>query len=381
MSLPTWVRRSAGDTMEKPENSGGIMRGWLGRGRRTSDGANETPGGNAIKQGRRLLFDAMADFLIDNNLNVSADNVLAAFGAFSGENPPLAREIARKAQAGEKITQEWLDEATANIAAKRADDTIDRLMGTLEENLDAFNVTSGSARKATAEYGGELEKHVQELEQVQDAGQIISNLAGLAKAMAKRTRKLEAEMHKREEEGKALRAGLERAKRDAEIDHLTGLPNRRAFEGLLDKHYREAQAAIETLSVAFCDIDHFKRINDTHGHDTGDRVIQAIAESLAAITNDNCHVARHGGEEFVMLFRGLAPAEAHKRLDDLRERFSQRSFVNRESDESMGQITFSGGIADVFRYGDPRAALKAADDALYRAKEGGRNCIMVDGRE
>src|SRR3546814_9014444 len=100
------------------------------------------------------------------------------------------------------------------------------------------------------------------------------------------------------------RSSLARAKRDAEVDYLTGLPNRRAFEALLERHYREAREQPVALSVAFCDIDNFKAINDAHGHDAGDRVLKVIADTLAQISNDNCHVARHGGEELVMLFRG-----------------------------------------------------------------------------
>src|SRR3546814_14337675 len=106
--------------------------------------------------------------------------------------------------------------------------------------------------------------------------------------------------------------------RDAELDYLTGLPNRRAFELLLDRHHKEARAALEPLSVAFCDIDEFKKVNDLHGHEAGDRVIKAIADTLARISNDHCHVARHGGEEFVMLFRGLTPTEAAAKPDDAR---------------------------------------------------------------
>src|SRR3546814_16509901 len=87
----------------------------------------------------------------------------------------------------------------------------------------------------------------------------------------------------------------------SDLDYLTGLPNRRAFELLLDRHHKEARAALEPLSVAFCDIDEFKKVNDLHGHEAGDRVIKAIADTLARISNDHCHVARHGGEEFVML--------------------------------------------------------------------------------
>lgn len=371
--------------MSASEKSGGILKSWLGR-----RGSDESPGSDAANakvdlatQGRRLLLDAIAEFLLDNDLAVTPDNLGAAHGIFSGANPPLARQIAARLQVGDPITQEWLDEATANCAAEQTDHAIDRLMEKLEENLDAFGKTSTAARSATAEYSGQLEQHVTELAQADDAvqsddpAQIIANLAGLAKAMSERTRKLEHDMRRSEEESEAMRRSLDRAKRDAEIDHLTGLPNRRAFETLIERHYREAQAAIEPLSVAFCDIDHFKAVNDTHGHDAGDRVLRIIADALAQISNDNCHVARHGGEEFVMLFRGLAPAEAKARLDRTREEVAARILVNRKTEEPFGQITFSGGVASVFAYSDPRAALSAADEALYKAKQAGRNQILI----
>jgi diguanylate cyclase len=362
-----------------PAESSGSLLGWLGRrGSGGKSGAAAAGAGPADigKEARRQLLDGIAAFLFDNDLEVSPANLLAAQGAYSGSNPRLLRKITARVEAGEAITQEWLDEITASDD-KQKDESLDRLMARFETNLDVFAKSTKAARSVTTNYNAELEQHVADLDQVQETGEMISSLTDLAKAMMDRTRKVEDEMRRSEDEAKSLRESLARAKRDAEIDHLTGLPNRRAFEALLDHHYREAQAAIDSLSVAFCDIDHFKRINDTYGHDTGDRVIQAIAESLSAISNDNCHVARHGGEEFVMLLRGLSPSQARQRLDELRERFASRSFVNRETDEPMGQITFSGGVADVFGYADPRAALKAADEALYRAKEAGRNRIEM----
>ena len=131
--------------------------------------------------------------------------------------------------------------------------------------------------------------------------------------------------------------------------------------------------------LAIGDIDHFKRVNDTFGHDTGDRVINAVARSLARLTDDKCHAARHGGEEFVMLFRGISLDEAKARLDTARETLGNRRFVKEASDEVIGLVTFSGGIADVFGHDSPRLALRAADGSLYRAKEQGRNRICVTG--
>ncbi|WP_260580294.1 GGDEF domain-containing protein [Sphingopyxis sp. PET50] len=307
-------------------------------------------------------------------------NLIFAHSAFSGSNPRLARQItARTGNGG--VTQKWLDELTEEAADSSAQAELERLMTRLETNLDAFQAQSKTAHKHAADYGSELEQHVTDLEQLQKTGQIVSNLADLAKTMLERTRKAEDEMRRSEEEAKSLRRSLERAKRDAEVDYLTGLPNRRAFEELLERQYRDAQMAMEPLSVAFCDIDNFKAINDAHGHEAGDRVLKAIADTLSQISDDQCHVARHGGEEFVMLFRGRTPAAAAERLDQAREHLAARRLINRKTDEPFGQITFSGGVADIFGHGDARAALKAADDALYRAKQNGRNRIEVAGAD
>lgn len=366
------------------ENTGSLL-GWLSfRGSRPqekSGPAAKSYGAvkhQSIGEARRWLLDSIASFLLENELDVSSPNLATAHGAFSGMNPRLARQIAARMQSGEKISQQWLDEAAGNSEPETSgEEEIAKLISKLEGQLDSFAKSTNDARSATTTYNAELEHHVAELEKIEETSQLLTNLAGLTRAMLEHTRKVEEEMRRSEDEAKELRRNLERATRDAEMDHLTGLPNRRAFEALLASNFREAQAAIEPLNVAFCDIDHFKRINDTHGHDAGDRVIRVIAESLGKIANSNCHVARHGGEEFVMLFRGIPLAEAKERLDAVREDLANRRLINRKNDKPFGQITFSAGLADVFAYGEPRAALRAADEALYVAKESGRNQITV----
>jgi diguanylate cyclase len=106
-------------------------------------------------------------------------------------------------------------------------------------------------------------------------------------------------------------------------------------------------------------------------------VLKLVAQNLARISGERCHVARHGGEEFVVLFRDKPLGEARAALDALREELAARHFVNRATDTPIGQVTFSGGLADVFAHADRSAALRAADAALYRAKEGGRNRLEL----
>jgi diguanylate cyclase len=346
----------------------------------------EIPGGSSANGGlarftadnRRELLDAICSFLLDNELAVNPANLTLAWQAFSGASPSLFRRLASKSAGGEFISQEWLDELAAEPGGGPARDDLREMLDELDQGVRQFTTSAKAARSATSAYKSDLDSHMLELEDAGQAIEMVTRLTSLARQMAERTRQAENDLLAREQEAKALRRRLGKARRDAEHDHLTGLPNRRAFEIELERQHAEAIASSEPLSLAFCDVDHFKRINDEHGHEAGDRVLKLIAQVLARSSNDNCHVSRHGGEEFALLFRGLTPREAKIRLDAAREDLAGRRLLNRETNEPFGQITFSAGIASVATRTDPREALKAADDALYRAKQAGRNQVLVD---
>lgn len=366
---------------EKP--IGGLFN-WLGLKRAADhnaltsvDRCNSPETRNLSKESRRALASAIMEFLLDHDLEITPSNLGTAHAAFSGANPSLARAIFVCQQSGKSITQAWLNELLKNDSADEVNhqQDVEKLMQRLEDQVDNFQIQARQARKITVQYGNELEQHVVDLKSVARTGELVSHLAELARAMLDRTKKAEHDMRRSEEEVRSLRRNLARARRDAEIDYLTGLPNRRAFEALLSQQYQEARSEAEPLCIAFCDIDEFKKINDAHGHDAGDRVIKVIAETLARISDDKCHVARHGGEEFVMLFRGLTLKQAVEKLDHARANLAERKLVNRKTDTPFGKVTFSGGVADVFGYANIRDALRAADSALYSAKNKGRNRI------
>jgi diguanylate cyclase len=364
----------------------GILR-WLGFGVTarnedeeaavpSDDGGETRPGYDPRHRRQRELLGDVGRFLLTHRIEVNTFTLAVAHDVIAGADPKLARLVEERLSAQLPLTLEWLEDAARTAGREDRMATLDALMSKLEASIEEFTNTTSAARTATNDYSSALEAHVGELEQVSKAGAVIAELASIAKVMLDRTRAIEQQMTRSEEETRALQDSLEEARRKADIDHLTGLPNRRAFETLLQAEHAAAIENDEPLCVAFCDIDHFKRVNDTHGHEAGDRVLRAVAQSLAKISDDRCHVARHGGEEFVILFRGRTIEQAWTTLDEARESMAERRLINRATDVPFGRITFSGGLADVLAHATPRAALKAADEALYAAKGQGRNCIV-----
>lgn len=362
---------------------GGFLR-WLGIGpsRSAMDDAPaiERPSyetvESPIERRKRLLFEDIGSFLFAHGLEISPRTLTIGYDVMTSADQRLNKLIEEQVAARRPVTVEWLEEIYGTSDTDDASPDLNSMMGKLESVIEEFANTANAAKSATNEYNLALEASVSDLKQASEAGNVIQELATIARDMLSRTRQIETELARSEKETRSLQECLLEARREAEIDHLTGLPNRRAFEAVFKEELEVARETGEPLCVAFCDIDHFKRINDTHGHDAGDRVLRMIAQTLAKISADKCHVARHGGEEFVILLRGRTLDKAWEMLDDAREGLAARRLVNRSTDVPFGQITFSAGIAEVQPRERPRDALKSADEALYAAKDRGRNCIL-----
>lgn len=176
-----------------------------------------------------------------------------------------------------------------------------------------------------------------------------------------------------------LRLGQLRRQRDemralADTDELTGLPNRRAGLKRLEQHMRDARASDDTLAVGFLDIDLFKRINDVHGHEAGDRVLVAVAATLTAAVRDPADVIRMGGEEFLVLLPGIGGATARARLEAMR---SQVSAAGASLGVDGLAVTASIGLATLITEdADAASLLRRADGAMYRAKHAGRDRVV-----
>ncbi len=162
---------------------------------------------------------------------------------------------------------------------------------------------------------------------------------------------------------------------DAERDGLTELHNRRAFEDRFRTESARAARSQRPFSVVLLDIDHFKKINDTHGHDTGDTVLRMIGQVLRSSLRGSDFAARYGGEEFVVLL----PETDVKPASELAERLrKQVEAADLRAGGAALRVTASFGVATCpASVRDPGSLVKTADEMLYKAKESGRNRVVV----
>jgi len=163
----------------------------------------------------------------------------------------------------------------------------------------------------------------------------------------------------------------DRLERQASTDPLTGIANRRAFDERLSAEVARAQRYQRDLSLALIDLDHFKAVNDLHGHPAGDRVLVGFAQLLNAHSREGELVARTGGEEFAWLMPETDHDAAHAAASRLREAFESTPFGN------VGKVTISAGICSNTQAQTVEELLRFADQALYSAKQGGRNTSVI----
>jgi len=159
-------------------------------------------------------------------------------------------------------------------------------------------------------------------------------------------------------------------------DSLTGLFNHTAIKERLDQELARTSRQKSGLSFAMIDLDHFKRVNDTHGHSTGDRVLKSLAQLLTQRLRRTDIIGRYGGEEFAIILPDTSELAAFSLVDELRRSFSQ---IHHHGEGADFTISFSVGLASYPNFPSPSTLLEAADEALYQAKNSGRNRTVSRG--
>lgn len=211
-----------------------------------------------------------------------------------------------------------------------------------------------------------IDRHLQEFRQ-REATFVAANRA--------RTEQMRSRIFELEAEAKRLQTQLQDEQRLSTIDALTRIANRQAYEKRIEEELHRWRRFKQATCLAVWDVDHFKRINDTYGHRAGDRVLQVVAECFAGRIRNTDFVARYGGEEFVMILPGTPLEDATQLIEKMRVAIAAIGFHFRGSPVS---ITVSSGVTALLPEDSAEVAFDRADQALYRAKQTGRNrCVAA----
>ena len=212
---------------------------------------------------------------------------------------------------------------------------------------------------------------------VDSIDQIIKQLSTSTESMSNVNAALLKEISETRRETESLRMELEKTQEIANTDSLTGIANRESFMNHIENQYAEGVLAAGEHCIIMADIDHFKKVNDTHGHLTGDKVIKAVAQILKKGTKGIDLPARFGGEEFIVYLPFTDINGAKVVAENIRKMVASCKIIRPKSREAIGQITLSLGVSQISGPDEVYETISKADEALYEAKRGGRNKVVV----
>jgi diguanylate cyclase len=334
-------------------------------------------GPEGIKIGHETI-----DLMGGQNVPTTAQNYEVWLSYRIGGHPDLRRLIDERIARGEAFTDEANEQlyeqffSNVRLSAQMMA-TGERIARELSEVVVALK----SSGDKTGAYSETLQKAAISLERGIDATKLREVIAGLAAAtmdMADHNKQLTNRLHESSREMDTLRATLRQARAEALTDGLTGLANRKMFDETLKMRLRESAGQRTDLCLILCDIDNFKRFNDTWGHQTGDQIIRFIASSLQRQTQPEHLVARYGGEEFALILPRTRVVSARTIAEAIRAAIESKKLLRKSTNEELGRITVSFGVAQ-FRPGEKMHDLiERADACLYASKRGGRNRVTTD---
>lgn len=336
--------------------------------------ASQLSAGHAVEW--RQLYDEIGKLLFDNGLEPTTENFDICHRYLTANDGELNSRVERAIKGGGLTAV-----AVASIIAQRsvevsAEDL--HMMSTgAQKQLETIMSIVQRSSEDVRDYGDQLEVSNAGLRNPETSVHTVEDLVLLTRTMIDKSREVEEKLRQSAVEINTLRSNLDEARKRADTDPLTGLPNRGCLDRRLAEAIAAAQAAGTPLSIGIVDIDRFKSINDTHGHLVGDEVIKFVASSLAKKDSDRLFVARYGGEEFVMLFENEDPVTAAAELNEIREHVGRLELKITSTGAKLGKVTFSAGIAQLDGRDGASSMLKAADTALYRAKNDGRNRVNI----
>jgi diguanylate cyclase len=321
---------------------------------------------------------AALDSIKDRGLPATPENYAVWYAYHSGENPNLNRALDISVSSNREIDDELMADLHLQfIGSEKQSQVVNEASAKLELVVNNVMDRMQTANDDAGEFGSALENFsdgLDETDEVRVQSLVASILSETRKIEAQNTR-LQDELESYSNEVSKLREDLEFVRQEARTDALTGLANRKYFDTFINAAIRDAVETGEALTLLMGDVDHFKSFNDTYGHQLGDQVLKVVSNILSENSKGRDLAARYGGEEFCVVLPDTTIENAVIVANQMRSRVAAKKIVRKKTGEELRQITMSLGVA-MFRYGEPSADLIGrADEALYWAKQNGRNLV------
>jgi len=297
----------------------------------------------------------------------------------AGINPALSEAVGQALRAGQRLGDESIAQLYRQHVAGLEQQVAQRIAVDFDRVVQGISASAVSTDEAAGAFGeqlAELETALHGKDPIRIEPALNATLAG-TRTLRGVVQSLRQAASTSRQEVEQLRADLVRYRTEAVTDPLTGLLNRKGFDQRLDVVLSKRPPPCASHWLIMIDIDHFKGINDSHGHLAGDAVLQRLGEALKQLTPvDAVSCARYGGEEFAILLGAASQGDAARLADSVCSRVRTMQVRNRTTREVIA-VTVSAGVA-AWRPGDDSSSLIArADAALYRSKTMGRDRVTV----
>lgn len=325
----------------------------------------------------RLALPLMSRY----NVPITPKNYAVWYDYVSGKSRELREAIDSMLHKAEQFTHEINEMLYQRFCAELDEGALTDLRDNLRQLLiDIFTQVAQLTEQA-GEYENIVVKSVDKLSgdaSIQDIRSVVDEIIVETKKIGQSGRATQTKLQEATDELEALKKEFEQAKAAALIDFLTGLANRKAFDGAIQGSVEDAASESQPLSLLLIDIDRFKRFNDEHGHLVGDEVLRLVARKIKENVRGRDFVARYGGEEFAVILPDTPVAGAKTVAENIRLSFSEGKLRRVRTSEYIGAITISLGAAQ-YRPGEPvEDFVDRSDRALYLAKHSGRNRVATE---
>jgi diguanylate cyclase len=299
----------------------------------------------------------------------------------TGVNPSLnhrinsifASGLAPTASYAETLYNEFLKADVSDrmsTVSERVQARIEAVHESIDHALTTANAYSGSLQAAETDLEGELSPS--------EIRVLAQHLLAETRRMQSTNRTLEEKLEASRTDMASLQRDLNDVRRESMLDPLTKISNRKSFDEGLRAGLAQARESDTPLCLILIDIDHFKTFNDRYGHQTGDQVLRLVAMTLKSNIKGRDLAARYGGEEFAAILPATDLKGALIVAENIRQAIQGKELLKRSTNEKLGRITASLGIA-AFRPTDTAGSLiERADRCLYAAKHAGRNKTVVE---